>query len=217
MSLTGETCPVYDPLYRHLLPYPAPPDKLSFHSVRSSYLTVPGEDEPLDLGGITTVANRSHGEFYGWKELDIGSSTIGVEYSVARGIGLQSIRRAEPFHGSFSDSRTTGVERRLLYAKVGGQEYGTATVEQAEEDEILQVRVGPNPADEFVKVWITDGRREQDVELIVSDVLGRTVQRAHTRAGEQIRLDVSELPPGVYILSAEADRQRVQTRLVVQR
>ncbi|GAB5537048.1 MAG: hypothetical protein Rubg2KO_32970 [Rubricoccaceae bacterium] len=215
MSLIGETCPVYDSLYRHLLPYPTPPDELSYHSVRSSYLTVPGDDEPLDFGGVATTANQSHGEFYGWKEPDTWASTIGVEYSVARGIGLHTIRRAEPFHGNFSDRRTTVVERRLLYAKVGGQEYGTATAGQAEEVGILKISMGPNPAKQVVSVWLIAEPAHERVALTVIDVLGRVVYQAHTRAGDSLQLDVSQFPSGLYIVSAESGRQRVQTRLVV--
>ncbi|MEO0559557.1 MAG: T9SS type A sorting domain-containing protein [Bacteroidota bacterium] len=109
---------------------------------------------------------------------------------------------------------------RLIGADVGGVLYGDiqpVASGEATSSSVPAIRLGPNPADEFITVWISKERQEQDIELTISDVLGRAIQTTRTRAGEPIRLDTSGLPSGVYILSAEANRQRVQTRLVVAR
>jgi predicted outer membrane repeat protein len=82
----------------------------------------------------------------------------------------------------------------------------------------FQVEVCPNPADGIVDCrWlIVDGRR---VTLKLLDIYGREIKtiRDETKSpGEfSVRMDVSDLPAGVYMVRVQADGQSAVRKLVV--
>lgn len=76
--------------------------------------------------------------------------------------------------------------------------------------------VYPNPAVRFVEVNYQILSNFRQVSIHLSDLTGRTVrqQAIQSRYG-QTRLDVSDVPGGLYLVSLYADNQLIQTRKLV--
>lgn len=76
-----------------------------------------------------------------------------------------------------------------------------------EEDIQGDMRLSPNPAGEFLRVEMPDGRDWPD--LRVFDLTGREVLSRHSLSGGVALVDVSALVPGVYIIQAGGVTRKV--------
>lgn len=77
--------------------------------------------------------------------------------------------------------------------------------------------LAPNPADRLVMVEGA-GTLGGAVQLRIMDGTGRVaLERTATSPGDPVRLDVSSLPPGIYILEAIGARARSTARLMIAR
>lgn len=96
-------------------------------------------------------------------------------------------------------------------------QFGTITVEAvplgiAEVE--LSASVGPNPATDFLRVRLESGSSEVQY-TVVSPATGQIVL-AGKYTGSELKLDVSALAAGPYLLQLVADEQRMVRRLVIQ-
>ncbi len=81
----------------------------------------------------------------------------------------------------------------------------------------LQLRAVPNPAKNFVDVYYRLDSDYSQVHATLSDISGRILQSVllSDQAGTQ-QFDVSKLARGVYLITLEADGQRLlSTRVVI--
>jgi hypothetical protein len=75
--------------------------------------------------------------------------------------------------------------------------------------------VFPNPAADFIKIkGFTDG----DTEIIVTDMLGKTVFRTaySMTKGSFHEINTAQLKPGAYILNLWTDKQRGSVQLFIE-
>jgi hypothetical protein len=100
--------------------------------------------------------------------------------------------------------------------------YNVGTEEFRVPDSGFQVDLHPNPAGDEV-IFSVSGRRSAvggQLRLKIYDLFGREVRRLVDEAkspGEySARLDVSDLPPGMYLVRLQAGGQSAVKKLVVQ-
>lgn len=72
-----------------------------------------------------------------------------------------------------------------------------------DENEISKVGIYPNPAGDFVKVDMANLKGE--LNWSIRDLKGSLVKRGTTGAGEDYRIDVASLRPGLYLISLEQE------------
>jgi hypothetical protein len=114
-----------------------------------------------------------------------------------------------PYKNAGTDGKDIGADLDTIfkYSTYLGDEGGTQTV--ASHESTLKIQLYPSPADNILYVN-TDA---SNVKFRVLDLLGREVMSAQ----DQSTIDVSHLPPGVYLLHAKAtDRNRI-SRFVIAR
>lgn len=123
---------------------------------------------------------------------------------------------ASPFGGEFSGE---GVEDDLFLPLLAGMgnhtiyysitdEYGCVSVDSAaiyvtdclglQENEIYQIKVYPNPFDEFTTVYFGNNLTENHL-ILVHDLLGKEIYRNEAVSGEKFELRIDER--GVYTVS----------------
>lgn len=123
---------------------------------------------------------------------------------------------ASPFGGEFSGE---GVEDDLFLPLLAGMgnhtiyysitdEYGCVSVDSAaiyvtdclglQENEIYQIKVYPNPFDEFTTVYFGNNLTENHL-ILVHDLLGKEIYRNEAVSGEKFELRINER--GVYTVS----------------
>ncbi|MBC7775755.1 MAG: T9SS type A sorting domain-containing protein [Phycisphaerae bacterium] len=80
----------------------------------------------------------------------------------------------------------------------------------------MQLRVGPNPASEWVQVeWAANETNETTVSLL--DLSGKVLQEQTAQGGEtSVRLDLQGLPAGVYLVQVAQGGQAEVTKLIRQ-
>ena len=81
-----------------------------------------------------------------------------------------------------------------------------------ETEELLGVKVAPNPAHGFVSV---EGVGEEPATLRFFDVLGKEVQRCEVSAVANV-VDIQKLKPGCYVLRIEARGNGFSTKLIIE-
>ncbi len=80
----------------------------------------------------------------------------------------------------------------------------------------LAFSVYPNPAVRFVDVNNPNVSGKNQISLQLSDLTGRTVKQQRIAAsGTTARIDVSDVPGGLYLLTLHADGQKLYTRKLV--
>jgi hypothetical protein len=80
----------------------------------------------------------------------------------------------------------------------------------------VSLEVHPNPATENVKV-VAIGLNEENVSVTITDLTGREVQNvsvARLDSGNQVVLDIRNVPAGIYLVKMEAASGVYQTRFV---
>jgi len=72
------------------------------------------------------------------------------------------------------------------------------TANNIEGDDILQIRVFPNPAKEFLNIQI-QGAKMESCEVVILDMQGREIKNLQIADGN-LRLNISEVKRGMYVL-----------------
>ena len=110
----------------------------------------------------------------------------------------------------------------LLYAVVGGVEYGTrpTAAEEDSPDAPLALRADPNPVRSATTLHYTLATAA-DVRLIVADALGRTVRQinlgARPAGAGEVSVQAAGLAPGMYVVRLAAAGRTAEARIVVAR
>ena len=81
-----------------------------------------------------------------------------------------------------------------------------------ETEELLGVKVAPNPAHGFVSV---EGVGEEPATLRFFDVSGKEVQRCEVSAVANV-VNIQKLKPGCYVLRIEARGNGFSTKLIIE-
>lgn len=109
----------------------------------------------------------------------------------------------------------------LLYAVVGGVEYGTrpTAAEEDSPDAPLALRADPNPVRSATTLHSL--ATAADVRLIVADALGRTVRQinlgARPAGAGEVSVQAAGLAPGMYVVRLAAAGRTAEARIVVAR
>jgi hypothetical protein len=75
--------------------------------------------------------------------------------------------------------------------------------------------IAPNPASEYIQVSFSD-RLETDVNLYLFDASGRQLRQWRVEKGNPgMRLNVADLPRGVYALAAQSNDMKLTQRVVI--
>lgn len=182
----------------------------------------PQQGRPLDCGEDTTEETMRGGAD---EPFMVGpSSYTGAlkEYSFAAGhhhtttfvagIGRTFYR----WDGSYVRTET------LVHARVGGVVYGAASVaaDPNPDHSQAELNIYPNPSGKAATATLVLGRPGH-VRVVLLDVLGREVALLHDgllRGGEhRIPLNVTTVPPGVYIVRGSAGDGAATARWVITR
>ncbi len=78
---------------------------------------------------------------------------------------------------------------------------------------IWDVQLYPNPTRNTLHVT---GEKIEESSWEVVDMLGRKLRPLHTASADMLTIDVSQVPPGVYLLEAQLDDARVSKKFVVE-
>jgi hypothetical protein len=86
---------------------------------------------------------------------------------------------------------------RLLISYMDGA-YDYSAIETAKVCDVVLVVVKPNPATDFIEVYVNDESLTGEVEVSLSDIQGRVLARALCTTSVQFNL--SEFPRGIYLV-----------------
>jgi hypothetical protein len=127
------------------------------------------------------------------------------------------------FQWNMTDSLAYFVEAldsqlyKLIFKDFGGSSTGDITFSKSvasaigvEESELANTLIYPQPATDFLTVLVAN---ETEVEIYA--MTGALVSQMSINSGEN-RIPVSELNPGVYILSLKSNGESTATRIVIQ-
>jgi hypothetical protein len=78
----------------------------------------------------------------------------------------------------------------------------------------LHFTLGPNPADDYVKVFVTNPS-SKSFDLNISDMTGRSVLKRSLQ-GESLTLDLSVIPAGIYIVTLSDGSGKYIRKFVVE-
>lgn len=169
----------------------------------------------VSVGSESVATTRK--QFY--YTVDPGCPCIVTEtYVYGAGIG-------EVSYTSVAASVTQGnrTERRLNYARIGTEEYGTPMeFPVANEGQVaphaLTLSVTPNPARAATRIRYTLPESSA-ARLVLYDLLGREVARVdeglYPAGLREVTLDASRLTPGLYIVHLQAVGKSVISRITV--
>jgi len=92
--------------------------------------------------------------------------------------------------------------------------YSTPAMINSRTNKPSQINVSPNPADDEIKIVMS--RFEGKATVHIYDMLGQEVSSKpiNVISGASVSMDVSKLPPGVYMVTAENSYGKATTRLV---
>jgi hypothetical protein len=121
-------------------------------------------------------------------------------------------------YGAFSEEEFYNLEYDIRWQCGLPIQLSTSVIEPGEGDvggpQIIALHCAPNPAD-----WVLTCTGENQVlnpaTLEVFDLLGRPCAVNAETQGENIRLDVSRLKPGMYLVTLLGERGRQVAKVVV--
>lgn len=80
--------------------------------------------------------------------------------------------------------------------------------------EDVQVNIYPNPAHTYLSVKTTAAFKQGNI--IITDMAGRTVQKATMQQGAETQLTLNDIAPGMYMVNVWLDERRKTQKLVIQ-
>lgn len=94
---------------------------------------------------------------------------------------------------------------------------GTVFSVDQKEQEPLEISIYPNPASGVATIDLSCFKSESTVDLIIHDLLGRTIYSALFQPGRSgvAIIDVSSFPQGIYMVRAESATRQVTKKLIV--
>lgn len=145
---------------------------------------------------------------------------------------LSNINNAYPNYQTLNETFTItgdGSLRLALYAYSNPDQYvlqvdniniEDLTVVAAEEvaEEVFSFQVFPNPARDVLNVALDFKQNQSEVQLQLTDVLGRVIEqrRLQNVQQEQIQWSVSDLEPGVYLLNLQTESEQQTRKIIVE-
>ena len=95
------------------------------------------------------------------------------------------------------------------------EEVTFSIIEVLGENESTGFNVYPNPTDGLVLISFPPGNRGASGKLLVYDQQGKKIQESIVSMGPEVRLDVSQLNSGVYLLEVQADQLTIRQKLII--
>ncbi|MCB9191858.1 MAG: T9SS type A sorting domain-containing protein [Flavobacteriales bacterium] len=175
---------------------------------------MPRENESIYAYGQSNLINTNDSCFYPTVTIHAPpSECLGEEYRFAPYIGFvyNYWNQDDSYCGWFAY-----YYRYYTFLRLGGVECGQPLMVGIDETFEVSLNLYPNPATETVQIQL---KQQEDFEVLVTDVLGRTVCNEVPRSAQKstMELDVSGWPNGVYLVSVFNQKGvRSTQRLVVQ-
>jgi hypothetical protein len=103
---------------------------------------------------------------------------------------------------------------RLVIKETSGDKYSEVRTAMITGKSIF-VTVTPNPADDFLKVYVTGFNGKAAITLM--NTAGQTLysKQIATNAQTPVSIDVSTFPKGIYILSVSAGNQKISEKIII--
>lgn len=174
----------------------------------------------LDAPGISLAERPYTGRFE-----TAFSRTNGMPVSGIGSIGMLEIVIVDIIEGGGQDSRNTLTLNPSIMLAEGNSttgapiilelpvKPGSRSIDSSDLNEAVALSVFPSPARESVQVsWSAATTMEQ---LTLLDVHGKTLQTRQNLSGNQVLLDVSGLPTGVYLIRANTEDGVVSKKVQV--
>lgn len=166
-------------------------------SIDYSVWTIDGADPKRQESG--------HYDFYRFKYNELGKKNVQVTYV-----------RTDKVCGTFRE--TANVQFDVTNCRRGALEEEVAPIQkvdsvQSEESFDLSVVTYPNPANEYVKVSLSDGSEFENA--VLRTLKGNRVQTNINSENSEAHLDVKNLEGGVYMITIYKDGNELTGRVVV--
>jgi len=175
---------------------------------------MPRENESIYTYGLLQPVDSNDSCYYPMVSIQSPpSECLGEEYQFAPYIGFvyHFWNRDDSYCALFAY-----YYRYYTYLRLGGVDCGQQLMVGIEETNEISFNLYPNPATETVQIQL---KQQEEVEVLVTDVLGRTVYNEVPRSARKstMELDVSAWPNGIYLVSILNQKGiRSTQRLVVQ-
>ncbi len=111
---------------------------------------------------------------------------------------------------------TSVVANQYVNRSGQGRGRGRGGCKTALEQLVLDFRLQPNPANDFVQVSFEVEEDMEDFNISLIDLAGRTLQETHIEGDGMVSLDISAVPNGMYLIQLQSNNQVIrQEKLVV--
>lgn len=186
-------------------------DVLAFHGATDA----PTVDiQETGIGAGTLIDNFEYGQFAGYLELgtedyqltvadETGESAVAVFDAPLNSLGLQGSAITVLASGFLNPANNSDGPGFGLYAALpaGGelvQLSNTTGVDEAFESKV-NLTVYPNPATDYVKLDLEEAIDNANIQLL--DLTGRVIKSMDASKQINLRMDVSDLNEGIYLLN----------------
>ncbi|MFK7904815.1 MAG: LamG-like jellyroll fold domain-containing protein [Chitinophagales bacterium] len=176
--------------------------------------TVTPETCPNDLDGALDISvtggDTSCGDYiFSWTGSNGFTSTSQNLTGIASGY----------YDVTITDCAGTSIEDDIYVNRTNsgnGRRGGRGGCKTALEQLVLDFRLQPNPAKDFVQISFEVEEGIQDFNISLIDLAGRTLQETSIEGDGMVSLDISEVPNGMYIVQLQSNNQVIrQEKLVV--
>jgi len=187
------------------------------NSLSGSTYNVPFTNESSSNQNRPRIAGSGDTLAIVWQENFESSLEIGMSVSTSGSAGLDAdpflltdlpssqtypsmIFSGTSFHVVYEDSESGTV----MYQEVS---FGVVGISETKDS---QFQMGPNPCKDFLTIQ----RESSELnDLFIIDALGRVMQK-ETISGQRVTIDVSNLNPGLYMVSMRGDLNRAQKLII---
>jgi hypothetical protein len=168
------------------------------------------------LSDNQTIVHQQYGEYFGilqqladsnWRACDLDSASVqGLFNMMADGnADISANARGLLVKGGFIDYVETVIIP--LYSKSGPIAYDSKE-ESPEQPKLENLKLFPNPAGDYVIAYYDINSDYMTASIILYDVKGNMLRKYLLKAEEnQIVLNLSDLPNGIYLIALHADGQ----------
>lgn len=176
---------------------------------------------PVAVSGIVVTEITDTTALISWNPVSNAVSYT-LHYAVAGSGVWNSVTTADTW--ALLDSLQAGMDYEFTVAALCANNYtsdecplqifttagGIATGTQSPPNQIMLM---PNPADNHVQLVM---QQAEAVEVLIADMLGRSIKTYSLRQPEKMVLNVSDLPAGTYLVHVQGAGTALSSRLVVE-